>query len=262
MKSARRSIVERGSPLGDAPGPLYQKIKRFILAGIADGTYGPHEKLPSEHTFVERFGVARMTVHRAMRELSAEGALVRMPGVGTFVSEPKPQSAALELRDIKAEILSRGNRYDCQVIKQEGLRAPRDVCGWLELDAGSDVYHGLILHFENGRPAQLEERFIIERFAEGFLDEDLGTGSLYAFLLARSAPTQVEHVIAAAQPKAVTVKLLQLQPGEPILVIRRRTWVDDAVAVLTRFTYPGNRYNVSDRHNVAARGQPADRSGG
>lgn len=43
-----------------------------------------------------------------------------------------------------------------------------------------------------------------------------------------------------------------LTRGEPILTIRRRTWVGETVAVLTRFTYPGDRYFVVDRHRISS----------
>ena len=40
-------------------------------------------------------GVSRMTVNRALRELSHEGRLYRVQGVGTFVAAQKPQAAFL-----------------------------------------------------------------------------------------------------------------------------------------------------------------------
>lgn len=242
--------TNRARSFAKTPGPLYQKIKHFIVEGIHDGTYKLNEKLPSEQDFVEQFGVSRMTVHRALRELTAEGALVRMPGVGTFVCEPKPEAASLELKDIREEIRSRGNRHDCQVIKQEVVRARQEVCHALHLTPGSTVCHALILHRENEAPVQLEERFIIEDFADGFLEENLKAHTLYEFLRARSAPTEIEHVIAATLPSARTARLLDLQESEPVLVIHRRTWVGDTVAVFTRFIYPGDRY-VVDRHKMS-----------
>jgi DNA-binding GntR family transcriptional regulator len=47
-----------------------------------------------------------MTINRALRELTDEGLLVRLQGVGTFVAEPKGQSALFEVRSIADEITS------------------------------------------------------------------------------------------------------------------------------------------------------------
>ncbi|KHG49472.1 histidine utilization repressor domain protein [Enterobacter hormaechei subsp. xiangfangensis] len=52
----------------------------------------------------EKTPPARMTINRALRELTDEGLLVRLQGVGTFVAEPKGQSALFEIRSIADEI--------------------------------------------------------------------------------------------------------------------------------------------------------------
>eukprot|EP01031_Cornospumella_fuschlensis_P045446 gene45446-55612_t len=63
----------------------------MICRQIDDGTWPPHHRVPSESELVNELGVSRMTVNRALRELTADGYLVRMQGVGTFVAEPKGQ---------------------------------------------------------------------------------------------------------------------------------------------------------------------------
>ena len=90
MKAAKKATPRAIPGFTDRPGPLYQKIKNFIIEGISNGTYGLNEKLPSEQEFVEQFGVARMTVHRALRELTTEGALIRMPGVAPSCASRSP----------------------------------------------------------------------------------------------------------------------------------------------------------------------------
>ena len=51
---------------------------------IADGIYGPGDRLPSEAEFAERFGVHRLTARRALEELAREGVAVARKGSGTF----------------------------------------------------------------------------------------------------------------------------------------------------------------------------------
>ena len=52
---------------------------------IVSGQYGPGQKLPSEHSLVEMFGASRITVGRAVRDLSREGLVERRAGSGTYV---------------------------------------------------------------------------------------------------------------------------------------------------------------------------------
>ena len=95
---------------------LYQEVKAYVLDLIKREEWPPHYRVPSEHALVERLGVSRMTVNRALRELSHEGRLYRVQGVGTFVAAQKPQSAFLTVRSIAEEIRSRGGVHSLSLI--------------------------------------------------------------------------------------------------------------------------------------------------
>ena len=72
------------------PAPLYARVKQMIAQQIRSGAWPAHYRVPSESELVEELGFSRMTINRALRELTAEGLLVRMQGVGTFVAQPRP----------------------------------------------------------------------------------------------------------------------------------------------------------------------------
>src|SRR4029078_10938541 len=95
--------------------PLYAKVKEHILEHIRSGAWTPGTRVPSENELVEHFSISRMTANRALRELSADGFLSRVPGVGTFVKEPPARSSLLELRNIAEEIAQRGHRHDATI---------------------------------------------------------------------------------------------------------------------------------------------------
>ena len=73
----------------ESPAPLYARVKQAITQKIRSGAWLPNAKLPSESELLAQLGVSRMTINRALRELTIEGLLVRMQGVGTFVAVPK-----------------------------------------------------------------------------------------------------------------------------------------------------------------------------
>ena len=88
----RKSVsanADPGASLPQSTGPLYEKVKEYVLANIGSGAWGLNHKLPSENELVASLGVSRMTVHRALRELTSQGHLLRVQGVGTFVAPPK-----------------------------------------------------------------------------------------------------------------------------------------------------------------------------
>lgn len=72
--------------------PKHRLVFRAILQDLEAGRWRPGDRMPSEAELVERFGVSRITVGRAMRDLQREGRIERRPGSGTYVAEPRPRS--------------------------------------------------------------------------------------------------------------------------------------------------------------------------
>lgn len=71
----------------DPDAAVYRQLARELRRQITDGELGPGQRLPSETTLIQRYGFARETVRRALRELRTEGLIVVRPGIGTWVRE-------------------------------------------------------------------------------------------------------------------------------------------------------------------------------
>jgi GntR family histidine utilization transcriptional repressor len=233
-----------------AAGPLYDRVKSYILESIAAGAFPPDARLPSEHELVAALGVSRMTVHRALRELSAAGILTRVQGVGTFVARPQPRSPVMEVRDIAAEIRGRGGVHACRVITLEEIAPPPEIEPLFGADAPGRVCHSVVVHLENGAPVQLEERFVHPAAAPGYLEQDFARITAHDYLQAHAPLTEVEHVITATGADALAAEALRLPLGAPVLLLRRRTWSGAMVATVNRLAYPGDRYALADRRRV------------
>src|SRR5579859_1564778 len=80
--------------LGGPKVPLYQQVKRDLLAAIAAGEYAPGRPFVTQREICERFNVSHATAVRALNDLAAEGHVVRKRGQGTFVAERPPEQAA------------------------------------------------------------------------------------------------------------------------------------------------------------------------
>jgi DNA-binding FadR family transcriptional regulator len=74
----------------DAVGALIARIE----ANIADGTWGPGSRLPTERELEEEFGVARNTLRKGLKRLEESGLIVRHVGRGSFVAEDSSPDAA------------------------------------------------------------------------------------------------------------------------------------------------------------------------
>ena len=69
--------------------PLYRQVMDSLSADIENGTYQVGARIPSETELSDIYDVSRITVRRAVTELSSEGILTKKQGKGTFVNAPK-----------------------------------------------------------------------------------------------------------------------------------------------------------------------------
>ncbi|MDX3927138.1 MAG: histidine utilization repressor [Shinella sp.] len=238
--------------LPETASPLYEKVKDYVLANIGSGKWGRDHKLPSEHELVAALGVSRMTVHRALRELTSEGYLLRIQGVGTFVAPPKPQSTLIEVANIANEIAERGARHRAQVIVLETTKPSPELLLAFEATRHMAVGHSLILHYENDVPVQLEERFVNLNLVPDYEKQDFEKTATYDYLQRSTPMTEVEHVISAIHPDEETARLLMLEPGDACLLLHRRTWSGTTVATVNKLTYAGSRYSLGSRYSPAS----------
>ncbi len=236
------------------PTALYERVKRHILQRIRGGEWTSGMRLPSENELVRTLGVSRMTIHRALRELSAQGLLSRVQGVGTFVAAPQTRSELLEVRDITDDVVSRGHRHEARIVVLEAVRASADMASVFELRPGAKIFHSIVVHNEDGVPVQLEERHVAPAFAPAFLEQDFSKIAPAKYLLGIGQPTEVDHVVFAMLPDKRAQKLLKIDAEEPCLVITRRTWVTGVPVTRSTFTYPGSRYSLGSRYKVSEEG--------
>lgn len=74
--------------------PLYKQIVRRLSDEIASGEYKAGDKLPTEIELMDKYGVSRITVRAAVKEMEEARLVVRARGKGTFVSSEKQLFAA------------------------------------------------------------------------------------------------------------------------------------------------------------------------
>ena len=230
-----------------SPLPLYQQVKKAIQEQINSNAWNPDSRIPSENELVHTFGVSRMTVNRALRELALDGLLVRLQGVGTFVAHRKPQSALLEIKSISREIESRGGVHSSEVHALEKLPVTERLAAILKVPPGTPVYHSILVHRESGVPIQHAERFVNPAIAPEYLDQDFTSITPSEYLLSVAPITEVEHIVESAMPAENVRRLLEIQDSEPCLVLYRKTWSGDIVATSNTLIYPGSRHRIGGR---------------
>ena len=231
----------------DASGlPIYEQIKDYIREQILSGTWTLDHRVPSENALVGEFGASRMTVNRALRELTDEGWLRRVQGQGTFVSDTRTRIELLEIRNIAEVIRARGD-YASKGLLHTTASADADVAEALEVAEGSEVFHSRLVHYLDGDPFQLEDRFVNPAAAPDYLGIDLAEQTPNEYLMREAPLSEVEHRLEAVLPTPEQQKLLEIGADQPCLLLHRRTWSGDLVASRAWLTHPGDRFYLSTR---------------
>lgn len=236
--------------------PRYQQLKNGIIGQVMRGQLKPGDRVPSENELAGSAGVSRMTANRALRELTDQGYLERIAGVGTFVSDRKAASHVLEVRNIAEEIARRGHRHSATVLACRQECADADVARALQVDPGASVFHLLVVHREDGTPIQLEERFVAVAFAPDLLEQDFTAITPSAYLSAIAPLTEAEQAVRAIIPAADVRENLHMRQREACLLVVRRTWAKGRPATYARLYHPGQRFELTG-HFVPPGTRPA-----
>jgi len=224
--------------------PRYQQLKDFIIEQISSGELQPSDRVPSENELVESKRVSRMTANRALRELNDEGYVDRVAGRGTFVSDYRSRSHLLEVQNIADEIARRGHRHSSSVLRKSLQHARGDIAKALHVEQGSDVFHLLLVHFENDVPIQVEDRYVLAGFAPDCLQQDFAAITPSAYLTGVAPLQEAEQAVRASVPKSAIRKQLKMADDEPSLVVIRRTWSEGRPVTFARLHHPGSRYEL------------------
>ncbi len=228
--------------------PMYQQLKDLIIGRISTGELRPADRVPSENELVEAMNVSRMTANRALRELTDEGYVRRVAGRGTFVADFRAGSHVLEVQNIADEIEGRGHEHRCTVLRQSRQHARGEVAKALHVEQGTDVFHLLLIHYENGVPIQVEDRHVVADFAPDCLQQDFSETTPSAYLTGVSPLQEAEQVVRAAQPNAAVRQRLSMDDNEPCLVVIRRTWSHGRPVTFARLHHPASRYELTGHY--------------
>lgn len=199
--------------------PIWKSIAAILTGEIAEGQYGPGDKLPTEAGLAARFGVNRHTVRHALGAMAEEGIVHTRRGSGIFVAQA-PTDYPIGRRVRFHQNLEAAGRVPAKEILtlDTRLAGPREREALsLPEGAGVHVYEGLSL--ADAQPiAVFRSVFPAERFPN--LLTDLGqTKSVTAALKRAGVEDYVRISTRLTAKRALATQALHLRiaEGAPIL---------------------------------------------
>jgi GntR family transcriptional regulator len=226
--------------------PLYEQIKEYILHHIHAGTFQPNTRIPSERDLSKQFGVSRLTVNKAIKELIQDGRLYVQIGKGTFISDESIDQQLDVLTSFTEEMANRGQETYSRVLRAEVLPVEDETARTLEIPLGVDVVLLRRVRLAGNRPVALETSAIIASLCPDMLEKhDFAQESLY-YVLRTEYGVKLTHAEQVFEARAATTheaKYLQLETGDPVLAITRTTFNDKNKPIeFVQSVYRGDRY--------------------
>ncbi|OCH17055.1 histidine utilization repressor [Aliivibrio logei] len=230
--------------------PRYQQIKQYLNEKIQTRDWPVGFKIPTEIELADEFSVSRMTANKAIKELVTEGLLQRTPRLGTFVCHKKAESPLMEIRNIATEIRNRGNHYTNKIIVQQSIEANGNIALQIGVRNNTIVYFTQIVHYENNRPIQIEERWVNPNFAPSYIEQDFTKQTPNEYLVQTCPLSDIEHSVEAIIASPHIVELLDMDAYIPCLLLNRRTWSEHNLISVALLYHPGDRYKLTSRTKV------------
>lgn len=224
--------------------PAYQRIKAAILANIHSGVWTAGTAIPTEMTLTQEFGVSRMTVNRALKELTDERVLERRQGSGTFVAQAKFSHTFVEIRNIAKDIIDSGQAYRAEVLDKKtfDFKELNSEIATIFYDKPSQVHLIKLIHFADNAPLQLEERWVSADLLPDFLNEDFTQINTSDYLIQKIPLESGHYQILARLADEKTANALQIKPFDAVLELQRTTISQGKIVTFVRMCHAGERY--------------------
>lgn len=209
---------------GQSPLPLYVQIRDSLRRQILDGTYQVHERLPSENEMMGVFGVSRITIRQALRDLHNEGLVFSAQGKGTFVSKPKAVQNVQRLEGFGEAMAAQGYEASARVLSIQQLKAPKAVAASLDLQPGDEVIEVKRVRYLNRSPVCIENSYFPMDIGRRMFSLDL-SGDIFPMLEnlfgipLGGADISLDSILADDEAQ----QYLNLKTGEAILRVERLT---------------------------------------
>jgi GntR family transcriptional regulator len=207
------------------PLPKYHQIYLVLREQLDEGRFAAG--VPGEIHLMKHFGVARVTVRRALEQLVVDGRIERSPGRGTVALAQAPAQAApprqrAQLTGLLENIVSMGLRTSAKVVQCEVLPASDLIAQQLAIAPGALVQKAVRVRSTRGGPVSHITTHVPQAVAKGFGRRELGRKPMLTLLEASGVVIgRARQSISAKLADATVAQRLGVDVGCALLAVHR-----------------------------------------
>ncbi|NML46192.1 GntR family transcriptional regulator [Ramlibacter sp. G-1-2-2] len=220
---------------------LHRQVFLVLRDRIVSGALPAASPLPTEGELCEQFGVSRITVRRALADLTAQGLVERRHGVGSFVQAGARVQREQASLDYVESLRQRAAETKVTVLGLERVVPPADIAAFLGLQPADKAVHVRRLRRLEGQPVMLTEAWVPLDLGQHVTALALRRQALYEIVQAQGVTLgRVVQEITAVAASPEQAQHLATEPGAPVLQLVRLMHGRDARPIehLTVWTSP------------------------
>lgn len=212
----------------NSPVPLYFQLRKALERAWRI-EHGPDDELPTEQDIMDRFGVSRITVRRAIDDMVAAGVIHRPRVRGRL--RWSPVRVKKQLNRLKGFFVDGGSGAGASPaarVLEVSKGAWPEANEYLGLPDGEECYRISRVHEDAGRPLSHQVSYIPCHACPDLILSDLA-GSLLSMLESRYGISigHAEQRLRAREATVEETKLLQLPPRGYVFEVDRVSYAVD-----------------------------------
>lgn len=232
--------------------PLYIQLKNIIEEKINEEIWKPGDMIPSEKELQKKFGVSRITVRQAIKELENEGLVKKKQGKGTYVSFPKLSHKLPNLTSFTEDIESKGLNPESKIIDIKKV-INEDIARKLDADPQTVFLNIKRLRLINEEAVGIHDCYLDtnvlgdETITE-IREMDINN-SLYDIIENHNVKiSHADETLEGGIADKYISRLLGIKEHFPLLILDRITFTDDNEAFeYVKMHYRADKYKYSFR---------------
>ncbi len=211
------------SATSQLPLPKYHRVYLVLREQLADRRFA--DGFPGELALVKQFGVARVTVRRALAQLASEGLISREAGRGTRPVDANVQSATQQrahLTGLLENLVSMGLTTSVKVLEVRGIGASEAVASALQIKAGDEVQKAVRVRSTKEGALSHITTYVPQALARSFGRRELAKKPILVLLEESGVKVGRAHqTISARLADASVAEHLDVSVGTALLAVRR-----------------------------------------
>jgi GntR family transcriptional regulator len=230
--------------------PLYYQIEQDLASLIASGSFAPGSQLPSEDELVQRYGVSRTTIRKAIQELERLELIEIRRGKGTFVRSEKITQELTGLTGFVEDMVAIGLRPSAKLLGKATALATEEVARQLRVPIGTKVMQIRRIRMADEVPISLDETYLPMDLGQKVVENDLEIYPIFSLLEGKydTPLLEADYRLEAIAADPFVAEALGVEIRSPILLIERVSYsLDQRPVDYEKLFYRGDKIRLSTR---------------